>query len=168
MTFVTRSALLLVGLSAVALIAAGCGDDDQSDASATRSIATAMNSEGIGSAAGTEIVVQNSEFGQIVMDSKKQAIYIFENDSEGKSECYGECAEAWPPVPASGEPVAGKGVNEALLGTAKRRDGELQVTYGGKPLYYYAHEDPGEVLCHNVDLNGGLWWVIGSNGERRP
>ena len=49
-----------------------------------------------------------------------------------------------------------------------RRDGRKQVTYAGKPLYFYAHEEPGEVRCHNVDLNGGLWWVVGPDGKRRP
>ncbi len=38
----------------------------------------------------------------------------------------------------------------------------------GRPLYYYAHEGPGQVLCHDVDLNGGLWWVVGPDGRRRP
>ncbi|HZL04366.1 MAG TPA: hypothetical protein VFE45_02915 [Coriobacteriia bacterium] len=42
------------------------------------------------------------------------------------------------------------------------------MTYAGRPLYYYAHEGPGRVLCHNVHLNGGLWWVVGPNGKRRP
>ena len=64
--------------------------------------------------------------------------------------------------------VAGNGVRKALLGTTRRRDGRRQVTYNGRPLYYYAHEGPGQVLCHNVNLNGGLWWVVGPNGKRRP
>ena len=55
-----------------------------------------------------------------------------------------------------------------LLGTIKRRGGRRQVTYAGKPLYFYAHEAPGEVLCHDVNLNGGYWWVIGPDGARRP
>ena len=50
----------------------------------------------------------------------------------------------------------------------RRRDGRRQVTYAGKPLYYYAHEGPRQVLCHNVTLNGGLWWVVGVDGKRRP
>ena len=41
------------------------------------------------------------------------------------------------------------------------------MTYAGQPLYYYAHEGPGQVLCHNVYLNGGLWWVVGPSGKRR-
>ena len=65
-----------------------------------------------------------------------------------------------------GEPLAGDGTDAGLLGTTKRRDGKLQVTYAGKPLYSYAHEKPGEVKCHNVNLNGGVWWVVGADGKR--
>lgn len=71
-------------------------------------------------------------------------------------------------VYTTGEPVAGSGVRSSLLGTIERRDGRMQATYADKPLYYYAHEEPGEVRCHNVDLNGGLWWVVGADGNRRP
>ena len=59
-------------------------------------------------------------------------------------------------------------MREGLLGTTRRRNGNKQVTYDGKPLYYYAHEGPNEVLCHDVFLNGGYWWVIGPGGKRRP
>ena len=114
------------------------------------------------------IVVRGSEFGSMLFDSAKQAIYVFENDSPNETVCYGECAEAWPPVYTEGPPKAGGGVNPSLLGTVERRDGRSQVTYAGKPLYFYAHESPGEVRCHNVDLNGGLWWVVGPNGKPRP
>ena len=121
-----------------------------------------------GPRSGTGVVVRVSPFGKMLFDTKRQAMYIFENDRANKSVCYGGCAEAWPPVLTSGKPRAGHGVRASLLGSAKRRDGRLQVTYAGKPLYYYAHEEPGEVRCHNVDLNGGLWWVVGADGERRP
>ena len=112
------------------------------------------------------MVLGDSQFGDILFDSRRQAIYIFERDEKNKTNCYGDCAEAWPPVFTEGKPRAGKGVDQSLLGTTKRRDGKLQVTYSGKPLYYYAHEGPGEVKCHNVNLNGGFWWVLGADGER--
>jgi predicted lipoprotein with Yx(FWY)xxD motif len=118
-----------------------------------------------GAAKGTEVVLGDSEFGEMLYDENDQAIYVFERDPSGKSACYDECAVAWPPVPASGEPVAGEGIDASLLGTTERRDGNSQITYGGRPLYYYAHEGPGEVRCHNVDLNGGFWWVVGRDGE---
>jgi predicted lipoprotein with Yx(FWY)xxD motif len=104
----------------------------------------------------------------MLFNTKRQAIYIFQRDGRRKSNCYGECAAAWPPVFTKGKPRARKGVKSSLLGTTKRKDGRLQVTYAGKPLYYYAHEGPGQVLCHNVNENGGLWWVVGPNGGRRP
>jgi hypothetical protein len=38
------------------------------------------------------------------------------------------------------------------------------VTYGGHPLYYYAHEGPGQVLCHDVIEFGGRWLVVTPDG----
>jgi predicted lipoprotein with Yx(FWY)xxD motif len=114
------------------------------------------------------IVLRGSEFGSMLFNSAKQAIYVFENDRPNETVCYGECADAWPPVYTDGPPEAGRGVDPSLLGTIERRDGRMQVTYARKPLYFYAHESPGEVRCHNVDLNGGFWWVVGPAGKPRP
>ena len=99
---------------------------------------------------------------------KRQAIYVFQRDGRKRSRCYGKCAKAWPPVITKGMPAAGRGVRKSLLGTTWRRGGKRQVTYAGRPLYFYAHEGSGEVLCHNVNLNGGLWWVVGPSGTPRP
>jgi predicted lipoprotein with Yx(FWY)xxD motif len=99
---------------------------------------------------------------------KRQAIYVFQRDRRKVSSCYGRCADAWPPVYTTSRPGAGRGIRRSLLGTIRRQDGRRQVTYAGRPLYYYAHESAGQVRCHNVNLNGGLWWVIGPNGKRRP
>jgi predicted lipoprotein with Yx(FWY)xxD motif len=161
--------LLMIGLL---VFAVGCGEDDGGETTT----ATAAAEEGApadddksqkagASPKGTEVVLGDSQFGEMLYDANEQAIYVFERDTTAKSTCYDECAAAWPPVLASGEPVAGKGVDASLLGTTERRDGSAQVTYGGRPLYYYAHEEPGEVRCHNVDLNGGFWWVVGREGE---
>ena len=183
----TLSMLLLAAL----LIVAGCGGDDETPAPAGQQSqdaamqtgdgdeaamkqddedsATAKKEDGaMSKAKGTRVTIADSQFGRMLFNSKRQAIYIFEKDPKGRSVCHDECAEAWPPVFTEGEPAAGKGVKASLLGTAKRNDGRLQVTYADQPLYYYAHESPGEVRCHNVDLNGGLWWVIGPDGKRRP
>ena len=104
----------------------------------------------------------------MLFDSRRQAIYVFERDSREKTVCYGECARAWPPVLTDGPPHAAKGVDASRLGTIERRDGQTQVTYAGRPLYFYSHEDPGQVLCHNVNLTGGYWWAVGADGKRRP
>jgi predicted lipoprotein with Yx(FWY)xxD motif len=120
------------------------------------------------SAGRAKIVVRGSQFGRMLFDSRRQAIYIFQRDSRNRSNCYGECARLWPPVYSTGKPTGGAGVRSSLLGTIRRRGGRRQVTYNAKPLYFYAHEGPGQVRCHRVNLNGGLWWVIGPNGRRRP
>ena len=174
--------LLCSSLLLGAVLLAGCGDDESSDmpqasagmhqANGAAEEADTVKDEAVKetgtSQAGPRIVARDSEFGEILVDSNDQAIYIFENDSENETVCYGECAQAWPPVLAQSSAVAGSGVDKSLFGTVMRRDGDRQVTYAGQPLYYYAHEGPGQVLCHNVNLNGGFWWVIGPDGERRP
>ena len=121
-----------------------------------------------GSAAGTKITARGSRFGTMLWGPNRQAVYVFQRDARNRSRCYGACAKAWPPVITRGRPAAGPGVRKSLLGTTRRRDGKLQVTYRGRPLYYYVNEGPGQVLCHNVNLNGGLWWVVGPDGRRRP
>ena len=179
-------------LIAALLAIAGCGSDDETPATAGQQgedaamqkkdaddaamkkddedAAMAKDDEDAAMAKGkgTTVTIGDSEFGKMIFDSKRQAIYIFEKDPKGDTVCYDECAKAWPPVFTKGDPVAGKGIDASLLGTVKRRDSKLQVTYADQPLYYYAHEKPGEVRCHNVNLNGGLWWVIGPDGKRRP
>lgn len=120
------------------------------------------------SAAGTAITVRSSEYGRMLFGPNRQAVYVFQRDRRNRSRCYGECARAWPPVYTEGKPRARRATRKSLLGTTTRRDGRLQVTYAGKPLYYYAHEGPGGVECHNVNLNGGFWWVVAPNGKRRP
>lgn len=64
-----------------------------------------------------------------------------------------------------GKPQAGAGAKQNLLGTTKRRNGKLQATYAGQPLYYYAGDSPGTILCHDVEEFGGLWLVVKPNGE---
>ena len=157
--------MLIALVAAVAL--AACGDDESTSADPPRA-EPPKAAPSAGEPAGTKVTVRPSDFGRMLWGPGRQAIYIFENDEKGRSNCYGECAEAWPPVFTKGAPVAGRGVREELLGTAKRRSGKRQVTYNGKPLYYYANEGPDEVLCHDVFLNGGYWWVVGPGGKRRP
>jgi predicted lipoprotein with Yx(FWY)xxD motif len=112
------------------------------------------------------IVAKESDFGRVLFDAHGQVVYVFEPDRRNRSNCTSaECVKAWPPVLTREAPSAGEGVNAGLLGTLRRRDGSLQVTYGGRPLYFYEHEAPGEIKCHNVDLHGGLWWVVTPQGD---
>ena len=112
------------------------------------------------------IVIEKSPFGRVLFDANGQVVYAFENDGRKRSRCTSEdCVKAWPPVLTRKPPTAGASIDAALLGTIRRGDGSRQVTYNGRPLYFYEHEGPGEVRCHNVDLHGGLWWVVTPRGE---
>lgn len=112
------------------------------------------------------IVADESGFGRVLFDANGQVIYVFEIDGPDQSNCTSEeCVEAWPPVLTEEEPTAGARVDAGLLGTIRRDDGTLQVTFDERPLYFYEHEGPGEIKCHNVDLHGGLWWVVTPSGD---
>jgi predicted lipoprotein with Yx(FWY)xxD motif len=176
-----KSLLLILALALVAAAVVGCGGDDDSDDGNTTAAAApaspaaqgeaakeeAKRGGGSAAAKATGITVQlsDSQFGEVLFGAGSQAIYLFDKESSDRSECYGACAEAWPPVLTEGTPQAGPGVKPALLGTTERSDGGTQVTYNGHPLYYYVDDPPGQVLCHNVEEFGGLWLVLDSAGD---
>jgi predicted lipoprotein with Yx(FWY)xxD motif len=61
---------------------------------------------------------------------------------------------------------AGKGTNRSLLGTTRRRDGRRQITYAGRPLYYYVGDTkPGQIRCQNVAEFGGTWLIVRPSGK---
>jgi predicted lipoprotein with Yx(FWY)xxD motif len=164
--------LALLALVAAAAIA-GCGDEDGSEGAgdaATPAETTAKPEESAGGGAkpsgeGATVKVVDSQFGRILADRKGQAYYLFDKEKGARSECYADCATAWPPVITRGTPKAGSGARANLVGTTRRRDGKLQVTYRGRPLYYYEDDSPGRVLCHNVNEFGGLWLVVRATGR---
>jgi predicted lipoprotein with Yx(FWY)xxD motif len=117
---------------------------------------------------GIRLKLVDSEYGRVVADRRGEAIYLFDKEKKGKAECYGDCARAWPPMLTKGKPVAGEGIRKGLLGTTRRRNGKLQVTYRNQPLYYYVSDEPGRILCHNVPEFGGLWLVVRGNGKPAP
>jgi predicted lipoprotein with Yx(FWY)xxD motif len=117
-------------------------------------------------AATQTLTVRSTRYGRILFDGRGRVLYGFTRDRRGgPSRCYGTCARAWPVYFAKRTVVrAGAGVKKSLIGTTRRSDGRRQYTYRGWPLYYYAHEGPGEVKCQNVSEFGGLWLVVRPNG----
>ena len=61
---------------------------------------------------------------------------------------------------------AGTGVKAKLLGTTKRKNGKLQVTYNHHPLYLYAGDTgAGQVSGQGLNFFGGKWWVLSAAGR---
>lgn len=109
---------------------------------------------------------KSSSYGTYLSDNDGHAVYMFTADSKDMSKCDGACAKAWPPMLTSGAPLAGSGVNKALLGTMKRSDG-MQVTYGGMPLYYFVGDKaPGTTAGEGIDHFGGKWYLVAPGGKK--
>jgi predicted lipoprotein with Yx(FWY)xxD motif len=146
--------VVLLAVAAAAVPAAGAA----ADARQVRPQASA--------AATMTLTLRSTRYGRVLFDGRNRVLYGFTRDRRGgPSQCYGACAAAWPVYFSKGALRAGRGVRQALLGTVRRRDGRRQVTYNGWPLYYYAHEGPGEVKCQNVREFGGLWLVVRASGK---
>jgi predicted lipoprotein with Yx(FWY)xxD motif len=112
------------------------------------------------------VTVKASSFGRILFDGRGFVLYGFTRDPRGKSACSGSCARAWPPYLVKSAPHAGAGAVAGLLGTTRRANGSLQVTYAGRPLYYYVGDrKPGQILCQNVTEFGGVWRVVRPTGR---
>jgi predicted lipoprotein with Yx(FWY)xxD motif len=113
----------------------------------------------------TTVKVMKTRYGQILVDGRGRALYLFTRESGSTARCYGACAKGWPVFNASGSVRAGTGASRHLIGTTHRRDGAKQVTYAGHPLYYYVTDrKPGQVTCQNVDEYGGTWLVVAPAG----
>ena len=110
---------------------------------------------------------KTSSLGVILVDGKGKTLYLFEKDKSGKSSCYGACATNWPPYLTTKKPTAGTGAKKALLGTTKRKDGKLQVTYNHHPLYWFKYDaKAGQTKGENVNAFGADWYVVSAKGTK--
>jgi predicted lipoprotein with Yx(FWY)xxD motif len=105
--------------------------------------------------------------GKILADGAGFTLYMYVPDRRGPSKCLSVCAVAWPPLllpRGVTRPKAGPGINPALLGTTRRADGALQVTYGKWPLYLWQGDGaPGQATGQAVDM--GSWYVLSVTGS---
>jgi predicted lipoprotein with Yx(FWY)xxD motif len=111
------------------------------------------------------LTVRSSSFGKVLFDGRGFVLYAFTKDRR-TSACSGACAKAWPPDVVRGAVRAGAGVKASLLATVRRANGSRQVTYAGRPLYYYVGDrKPGQILCQNASEFGGLWLIVRPSGR---
>ena len=117
--------------------------------------------------AGTRVAVASSGLGRILVDGRGRTLYLFEKDKHGKSTCTGQCAGFWPPLIASGKPLAAAGAKASLLGTIKRPDGRLQVTYNHHPLYTFVKDKrKGQTNGEAVNAFGAEWYALSPAGAK--
>ncbi|MPZ89506.1 MAG: hypothetical protein GEU81_15865 [Nitriliruptorales bacterium] len=113
-------------------------------------------------AGATTVAVADSDDGQHLADDEGNTLYLFDPDTDGVSTCYDDCAANWPPLITDGDAQAAEGLDQALLGTAERDDGQVQVTYNDWPLYYFSNDQ------ESGDTNGqgvnDVWWLVSPEG----
>lgn len=108
------------------------------------------------------------EVGPILYDSSGHTLYTFDKDKGARSTCYGTCAKAWPPALTEDKARAEGLASPGKVGTTKRSDGTVQMTYAGHPLYTHVGDEQVEVTGggRGVQAFGGKWYAIRPNGER--
>jgi predicted lipoprotein with Yx(FWY)xxD motif len=87
-------------------------------------------------------------------------LYSHSGDGASKSTCTGQCSVVWPPDLSSGAPgLVGSSLSSSKVGKMTRSDGTVQLTYDGKPLYFYSAED--------VTVKAGKFTATGSGQGRK-
>ncbi len=149
----------LVAVSAIALAAAGV---------ATAAAVTHQSSGSVAASNATagHVTLHKTKLGKVLATSSGRTLYLFMKDKHGKSACNGQCATYWPPLMKKGALRAGRGVKANLLGTTKRTNGKLQVTYHGHPVYLYKLDSgSGQVSGQGQNAFGGKWYVVSAAGK---
>jgi predicted lipoprotein with Yx(FWY)xxD motif len=125
------------------------------------------SSAGAVSAKAAKLGTGSSSLGRIVVDGSRRTLYLFERDKGRSSACYGGCAIYWPPLLTHGKPIALAGLRKSLVGTTRRNNGSLQVTYAGHPLYRYAGDArAGETTGAGLQDYGGGWDPLSPAGKK--
>src|SRR5216117_3335976 len=135
----------------VTLVAAGALAATAADASANKS---------------SSVSLRTTPVGKVLVGANGRTLYLFTADKGKKSVCYGQCATYWPPLIAR-KPTVGAGLHASMLGTTKRKDGKLQVTYNGHPLYFFAEDKKaGDIKGQGYVHFGGSWWTVSAAGTK--
>ena len=110
--------------------------------------------------------LRSTAFGKVLVSANGHTLYLFRHDHGPKSTCYGACATNWPPLlTTSANVTGGSGVKGAMLGTTRRADGKLQVTYHGHPLYrFFLDKKAGQTKGQGLNFYGGRWYAVNANG----
>lgn len=112
-----------------------------------------------GAATGVTVsTTKNAKLGTILVSGK--TVYTLK---ASKTPCTAQCMQVWPALTlpqGATAATAGKGVNASKLGTVMGNGGVLQVTYAGKPLYWFSGDKSAGQVHGNVTDTWGKWSAI--------
>jgi predicted lipoprotein with Yx(FWY)xxD motif len=153
-------------LAGLVLLLAAC----QTSASPTGGGESAGPSEAAASVAASEaastapsgvtLTIAETSAGSALAGEGGLTLYIRTDEADGTIHCVDDCATNWPPLTGS---VDAGDADASLLGTIERPDGEVQATYDGFPLYYFAGDAaPCDAEGEGV---GGIWFIADPAGN---
>jgi predicted lipoprotein with Yx(FWY)xxD motif len=145
---------IITALGALTVVACG-GSGGETTTTTGQAPPSVVASDGAG------VTIADTELGAILVDSDGLTLYVFTPDDGGGSNCNGDCALIWPPVP--GNTPIGAGVDASMFGTTTRDDGTEQLTVKGWPLYLFISDiAPGDTKGQGVE---GVWFVVDADGD---
>jgi predicted lipoprotein with Yx(FWY)xxD motif len=156
-----RTPALAVTLLAALVLPACCGSGSSGGSTTTTGGASTTTGQSSGPAT---IGTSSTSLGTILVVGGRTA-YLFRRDTGPHSTCSGECLAQWPAVTTTAAPKASGSATASMLGTTKRADGTLQVTYAGHPLYYFAGDSSaGQTNGQGLNAFGANWYVLAPSG----
>jgi predicted lipoprotein with Yx(FWY)xxD motif len=161
-----RKAFPLIATAALGALVAFTGCGGAYGGGGTTTTSTQATTTAAPSGGAVVSVTSVPKLGRVLVNSEGLTLYDFHKDKAGKSACYGQCASVWPPLLTGSDPQPSNGATASKLGTTKRKDGTLQVTYAGHPLYLYtADAKPGDANGNDIDSFGAQWYALQPSGE---
>ncbi len=153
-----RKVRALALLCALAIAAAACSSGSGSGSGSGQPAST-------GSSGTVTLYSWSTEFGRAVGATGGNVAYMNKDETGSKIVCtHADCTATWHPLLTGGTTVhAGPGVQSKLIGTVTRPNGAVQMTYGGHPLYLYAHSAHSRRA--NAQGAGGVWYAVGTDGK---
>ena len=114
----------------------------------------------------TVMLKDDPNLGSVLTDSEGRTLYFFARDTKGISNCTGGCLSRWPVFNVDNILLPpGGALSDDDFGTIGEGDAE-QITYKGRPLYYYAPANDGviEAAGENGGDNFGTVWFVAKPG----
>jgi len=93
-----------------------------------------------------------SEFMAETVDKSGFALYTFDNDTAGVSNCFDGCLDTWPPLLASSTDTA-----EAPFSIIERDNGMMQWAINDMPLYFFTPDTSADDV--NGENAGNVWHI---------
>jgi predicted lipoprotein with Yx(FWY)xxD motif len=120
--------------------------------------AAALSAGTAGASSGNQVTVSVSTIGNNkVLIAGGKPLYVLK---PGAVSCGTGCLKVWPALtlPAGvASATAGKGVQNAKLGTTAGPKGLMQVTYGGQPVYWFYKDKVHGKATGNTTDKWGKW-----------